>query len=170
MRDGRVVILDTGYLAYHLFNADGEYERRVRLPGGSGRMMHTDYLPYPGGEAVISAVGSQPLVIQLFDGADDQSHTTRPVERLMLPGEVVTRDTVAEGWLPPGGAPVTSGERSGKVFGPRMLPGVLPNGSVAFSDPSAYATRCPARGKGASPAGEPSGTSASGQIRLAIGD
>ena len=73
MRDGRVVVLDTGYPAYHLFNADGEYERRVRLPGGSGRMMHTDYLPYPGGEAVISAVGSQPLVIQFLEGADSAS-------------------------------------------------------------------------------------------------
>lgn len=31
MRDGRVVILDTGYPGYHLFNADGEYERSVRL-------------------------------------------------------------------------------------------------------------------------------------------
>ena len=148
MRDGRLVILDTGYPGYHLFNADGEYERRVRLLPGPGRMMHMDYLPYPGGDAVVSAVGSLPLVIRFYDGADDKSHTSRPVERLILTGDVVTRDTVAEGWLPPGGEPVTSGERSGKVFGPRMLLGVLPDGSVAFSDSSAYAIRIARPGTG----------------------
>ena len=148
MRDGRVVILDTGYPGYHLFKADGEYERRVRLPGSGRRMMHTDYFPYPGGDAVVSAVGSQPLVIQFFDEARDKSHTNRPVERLILTGDVVTRDTVAEGWLPPGGEPVTSGERSGKVFGPRILLGVLPDGSVAFSDSSAYAIKIARPGTG----------------------
>lgn len=61
---------------------------------------------------------------------------------------MVTRDTVAEGWLPPGGAPLTSGERSGKVFGPRMLLGVLPEGSVAFSDSSAYEIRIARPGTG----------------------
>ncbi len=148
MRDGRLVILDTGYPGYHLFNADGEYERRVRLLPGPGRMMHMDYLPYPGGDAVVSAVGSLPLVIRFYDGADDKSHTSRPVERFILTGDVVTRDTVAEGWLPLGGEPVTSGERSGKVFGPRMLLGVLPDGSVAFSDSSAYAIRIARPGTG----------------------
>ena len=102
MRDGRVAILDTGYPGFHLFNADGEYERRVRLPGSGSRMMHTDYFPYPGGDAVVSAVGSLPLLIQFFDEGRDQSHTSRPVERLILTGDMVTRDTVAEGWLPPG--------------------------------------------------------------------
>ena len=148
MRDGRVVILDTGYPGYHLFDSDGEYERRVRLPGSGRRMMHTDYFPYPGGDAVVSAVGSMPLVIQFFDEGRDKSHTSRPVERLILTGEVVTRDTVAEGWLPQGGASVTSGERSGKAFGPRMLLGVLPDGSVAFSDSSAYAIRIARPGTG----------------------
>ena len=148
MRDGRVAILDTGYPGFHLFNADGEYERRVRLPGSGSRMMHTDYFPYPGGDAVVSAVGSLPLLIQFFDEGRDQSHTSRPVERLILTGDMVTRDTVAEGWLPPGGEPVTIGERSAKVFGPRMLLGVLPDGSVAFSDSSAYAIRVARPGTG----------------------
>ena len=148
MRDGRVVILDIGYPGYHLFNADGGYERRVGLPVSGSRMIHTDYFPYPGGEAVVSAVGSQPLFIRFFDEGRDQSHTSRPVERLILTGEVVTRDTVAEGWLPAGGDTVRIGERSAKVFGPRMLLGVLPDGSVAFSDSSAYAIRIARPGTG----------------------
>ncbi len=148
MRDGRVVILDIGYPGYHLFKADGEYERRVGLPVSGRRMMQTDYFPYPGGDAVVSAVGSRPLFIRFFDEGGDQSHTSRPVERLILTGEVVTKDTVAEGWLPPGGEPVTIGERSAKVFGPRMLLGVLPDGSVAFSDSSAYAIRIARPGTG----------------------
>lgn len=148
MRDGRVVILDVGYPGYHLFRADGEYERRVGLPVSGRRMMHTDYFPYPGGDAVVSAVGSQPLFIRFFDEGHDQSHTSRPVERLILTGEVVRRDTVAEGWLPAGGESVTIGERSAKVFGPRMLLGVLPDGSVAFSDSSAYTIRIARPGTG----------------------
>ena len=101
-----------------------------------------DYLPDPGGEAVISAVGYRPWAIAVLSGADLPSHSSRPVERRMLSGEVVTTDTVAEGWLPPGE------DLSGRVFSPGMLLGVLPDGSVAFSDSSAYAIKLARPGAG----------------------
>lgn len=134
MRDGRMVIADMGYRAYHLFSADGGYERRVRM-SGSGLLVLTNYLPDPGGQAIISAVGYEPMVLVVQSGTESRVQRSRPVERLVLTGDEVTTDTVAEGWLPPGG------ELPERVFGPRILLGVLPDGSVAFSDSSAYAIK-----------------------------
>ena len=141
MRDGRMAIADMGHHAYHLFSADGAFDRRVRM-SGSMILFLWDYLPDPGGEAVISAVGYRPWAISVLSGADLPSHSSRPVERQMLSGEVVTTDTVAEGWLPPGE------DLSGRVFSPGMLLGVLPDGSVAFSDSSAYAIKLARPGAG----------------------
>ena len=142
MRDGRIAVADMGHHAYHLFNADGGFDRRVRM-AGSMIIVLTDYLPDPGGEAVISALGYRPLAIAVLAGADRPRYSSRPVVRHILSGEAVTTDTVAVGWLPPGGDLV---ERV--VFGPRILLGVLPDGSVAFSDSSAYAVKLARPGAG----------------------
>ena len=61
MRDGRVVIADIGHHAYHLFDAAGEFERRVRMPSEPGNLRLTELLPDPGGQAVFSVVGGQAL-------------------------------------------------------------------------------------------------------------
>lgn len=139
MPDGRVVVGDTGYLAYQIFDANGDYERRVRMgledAGGALR----DFIPDPAGDALFSAVGSQMLL--LVYGENAPTHTTRPIERLDLAGDVVARDTVVDGWLPPGVEWLTSGSRQPTEFGPRMLLGVLPDGTVAFSDSSAYGVK-----------------------------
>ena len=157
MRDGRLVIADRRHRAYHIFAADGEFERMVRMAPEPGDLRITDLLPDPGGEAVFSAVGAPLLSGSMgTSGARTTPHTSRPVERLMLIGDVVTKDTVADGWLPAGEAP-TSIPVDGKtnyrvpvpdVFGPRILPGVLPDGSVAFSDSSAYAIKIAQPGAG----------------------
>ena len=148
MRDGRVVIADIGHRAYHLFDADGEFERMVRMPSELGTLRLTELLPDPGGRAVFSTVEGQALGLVLGGSVRTTPHTTRPVERVMLTARVATKDTVAEGWLPDGDPrswPV--GDRrtldlpSQKVFGPPMLAGVLPDGSVAFSDSSAYVVK-----------------------------
>ncbi|MXW17179.1 MAG: 6-bladed beta-propeller [Gemmatimonadetes bacterium] len=157
MRDGRLVVADRRHRAYHIFAADGEFERMVRMAPEPGDLRITDLLPDPGGEAVFTAVGAPMLSASMgTSGARTTPHTSRPVERLMLTGDVVTKDTVADGWLPAGEAP-TSIPVDGKtnyrvpapdVFGPRMLPGVLPDGSVAFSDSSAYAIKIARPGAG----------------------
>lgn len=102
-------------------------------------------MPAPAGDAVFSAVGSQFLI--LVFGGEPQAATVRPVERVDLTGDVVIRDTVARGWLPPGGE-LHNGTREPVVFGPRLLPGVLPDGSVAFSDSTAYAIKIARPGVG----------------------
>ena len=145
MRDGRVVIADISHRAYHLFDANGEFERRVRMTSELGDLRLTELLPDPGGQAIFSAVGGQAPSLVVGGSVRTTPHTTRPVERVMLTAAVATKDTVAEGWLPDGdptsfpvGDRRSLGLPSQKVFGPLMLAGVLPDGSVAFSDSSAY--------------------------------
>ena len=145
-RDGRVVVGDSGHLAYHLFSANGEFERRVRWVLEGDIPVLTGFMPDPAGDALFSAVGSQFRSMQAR--GDSKSHTSRPVERLDLAGEVATRDTVAEGWLPEDGESLYSGLPQVKAFGSRMLVGVLPDGSVAFSDSTAYAIKIARSGAG----------------------
>ncbi|MDE2764187.1 MAG: hypothetical protein OXQ94_18570 [Gemmatimonadota bacterium] len=139
LRDGRVVVGDAGLFVYHLFDASGEFERRVRWAIEGERPILRAIIPDPGGEAVFSAVGAG-FRSMSYKG-DTRPHTSRPVERIDLTGEVVTRDTVVEGWLPEGGESLYTGLPQVKAFGSRMLWGVLPGGSVAFSDSTAYAIR-----------------------------
>lgn len=157
MRDGRVVITDRGHRAYHIFGPDGEFERMVGFVPEAGDMRITDIYPDPGGEAVFTAVGAQILSASFGStGARTTPHTSRPVERIILSGEVATKDTVAEGWLPSGGDN-TSIPVDGRtnyrippplVFGPAILAAGLPDGSVAFSDSSAYAIKIARPGAG----------------------
>lgn len=155
MRDGRVVIADIGHRVYHLFDANGDFERRVRMVSEPGELATTELLPDPGGQAVFSAVGSQTLSVLFGSPVRTVPHTTRPVERVVLTEEVATKDTVADGWLPDGepssfpiGNQRTLGLPARKTFGPLMLAGVLPDGSVAFSDSSAYAVKIARPGVG----------------------
>ncbi len=145
-RDGRVVVGDSRALAYHLFGANGGFERRVswRLEGDLPVL--TGFMPDPMGDALFSAVGSQFRSVS-FQG-DSRSHTSRPVERISLEGEVATKDTVSEGWLPEDGESLYTGLPQVRVFGSRMLVGVLPDGSVAFSDSTAYKIRIARPGAG----------------------
>lgn len=156
MPDGRVVMGDLGHRGYHIFGADGEFERMVRMAPEPGTARITDLLPDRGGEAVYSAVGAQLLRFRSGTTARTTPPTSRPVERIILDGDVAAKDTVAEGWLPPGGG--RTGRPIGgrpsfelpprQVFGPMMLAGVLPDGSVAFSDSSAYAIKIARPGAG----------------------
>ena len=156
MRDGRVVMADLGHRAYHIFGADGVLERMVRMAPEPGDVSITDLLPDPGREAIFTAVGAQNLSVGGATVGRTSPHTSRPVERIMLTGDVAIKDTVAEGWLFPGGdqdgLPVAGQVNFGlpprQVFGPRMLAGVLPDGSVAFSDSSAYAIKIARPGAG----------------------
>ena len=160
-RDGRAVVADTRHRAYHIFDANGDFERMVRMASEGATLQLSDLLPDPAGGTLVSAVGA-PMLAMSFSfnaasGSQPPPHASRPVERLSLTGEVATKDTVAEGWLPQGGEPpvlnaggIDVGSRlpPPRVFAPRMLPGVLPDGDVAFSDSSAYAIKLARAGSG----------------------
>ena len=145
-RDGRVVVGDGRHLAYHLFGANGEFERREGWGFGDGIPVLTGIMPDPRGDVLFSAVGSQFRSMSYI--GETKSHTSRAVERITLAGEHATRDTVAEGWLPEGGESIYTGLPQVKTFGSRMLVGVLPDGSVAFSDSTAYAIKIARPGAG----------------------
>lgn len=145
-RDGRVVVGDTDHLAYHLFSVTGEFERRVRWGFGDERPVLAGIMPDSQGDALFSAVGSRFRSVTYV--GDIKSHTSRAVERITLTGEDATRDTVAEGWLPEGGESIYTGLPQVKAFGSRMLLGVLPDGSVAFSDSTAYTIKIARPGSG----------------------
>jgi len=142
---GKVVVADQADRAYEIFDANGDYERRVRMGEGLEVMVLWNFMPDPVGDAVFSAVGSQMLSFSFV--ANAPSPTTRPIERHDLSGDVVSRDTVADGWLPPDGELYT-GLREPIAFGPRMSAGMLPDGSVAFSDSTAYVIRIARPGAG----------------------
>ncbi|MDE2661060.1 MAG: 6-bladed beta-propeller [Acidobacteriota bacterium] len=156
MRDGRVVMGDLGHRSYHIFGADGEFERMVRMAPEPGTARMTDLLPDPREEAVYSAVGAQMLSSGSGTTARTTPPTSRPVERIILTGDVAVKDTVAEGWLPQGGdlSGLPVGGRPSfdhpprQVFGPMMLAAVLPDGTAAFSDSSAYAIKIARPGAG----------------------
>ena len=156
MRDGRVVMGDLGHRAYQIFDANGDFERMVRMAPEPGDVRLTALLADPGGEAVFSVVGAQNLRVGMATTGRTIPHTSRPVERLILTGDVAVKDTVAEGWLPPGGdrsglpfgGQVNLGLPPRRVLGPHILAGVLPDGYVAFSDSSAYAIKIARPGAG----------------------
>lgn len=93
------------------------------------------------GEAVFNLVGARNLRVGMATMGRTTPHASRPVERIILTGDVAVKDTVAEGWLPPGGdrsglpvgGQVNYGLPPRRVFGPHIPAGVLPDGSVAFS-------------------------------------
>lgn len=161
MRDGEVVAADFGYPAYHVFDANGDYVRRVRWASHVAVAVATGLMPDPRGGAVFVAVGAPVLATEMVNRAGT-SHTTRPIERLDIGGDVVIRDTVATAWLPEGSHPMAIGlsgfsavwmgsdgrSQVARAFPPRMLAGVLPDGSVAFSDSLAYAIKIARPGAG----------------------
>ena len=163
MRDGQVVVADFGYPAYQVFDANGDFARRVGWASRRVWAAATGLMPDPRGGAVFVAVGAPLRAVEMVDRKGvAASHATRPVERLDIGGDVVIRDTVATAWLPEGSHPMAIGmsglgaawrgsdgrSQVAGAFPPRMLAGVLPDGSVAFSDSLAYAIKIARPGEG----------------------
>ena len=156
MRDGRVVMGDLGHRAYQIFDANGDFERMVRMAPEPGDVTLTALLADPEGEAVFNVVGAQTLQVGMATMGRTTPHTSRPVERIILTGDVAVKDTVAQGWLPPGGdqsglpfgGQVNYGLPPRRIFGPHILAGVLPDGDVALSDSTAYAIKIARPGEG----------------------
>ena len=147
MRDGTTVVEDLGHGAYLLFDANGEFLRRVRMaPSNIG--FH-NMLPDPRGggvfmsdeEGVSFNVGGTPL----------PRPTSRPVWRMEFGGEEARNDTVVEGRLAPRGDGRTDPDAPfgrDPVYEPPLLAAVLPDGSVVHSDSSAYELRITPPGPG----------------------
>ena len=167
MEDGRVVVADMGHRAYHLFDANGDFDRMVRMGGDPLFAVVESHMPQRGTDALVTSTGGSMLAVTVTSVAgggrpERPDPTSRPIERVDLSGEEVVKNTIAEGWRPPsadplsgirrsadGGISVSLGGASGPPeFSPRLYWGVLPDGTVAFSDSSTYAVKIAATGTG----------------------
>ena len=134
LRDGRVVVYTWNRGAFVVFGTDGDYERMVRIPGGS-RTTFMGLQALPGTDAVLA---TSPVLRPSAAAPPDvrrragNTSTFRAIERFALDGFLSTVDTVAAAWNPPG-------EPAG--FAPQLVSGALPDGGIAFSDSSAYAIK-----------------------------
>ncbi|MCY4571775.1 MAG: 6-bladed beta-propeller [Gemmatimonadetes bacterium] len=178
LRDGTIVVGDTGHRAYQLFDPSGEFVRMVRMgevttTRRTGNVMVTTthtwpILPDPRGGAVFSVKS-----MEMWEGAaeDGSAPGFRAIEHDRLDGEDVETDTVVRAWLPPpddaenrvdvsdpGGILSRDLRRalnvgagllpSGRLFEPQVHMDLLPDGAIVYSDSSAYALKITGPGGG----------------------
>jgi hypothetical protein len=161
LRDGTTVVMDLGHRAYQLFDNSGQYLRMVRTtngtPGGvaSSPALRAD----PRGGAVFAGGLGTSIVLSEGGGSvPAMPPKSRPVTRVGLNGEVIEVDTVANGWLPHRRGSTkgmaehikigdgTLGDALDQIafpsiFEPPLLVGVLPDGSIVYSDSSTYVVK-----------------------------
>ena len=131
LRDGRTVVFDPGHRLFHMFGPDGEFERAVRMTSNSPYVIIRALAPARDGRNVIAtSVGT-------FGGPGDEPEPPfRPVYRFVLTGDAAVQDTVIRAWRPPGDA---------DAFEPFLVAGALPDGSLVYTDSSAYAIKVATR-------------------------
>ena len=166
LEDGRVVVADMGHRAYHIFDANGDFERMVRIGGDPTYTIIGTHVPLRGVERLVTSTEGGTLAISVWsvagaEPAERPDPTTRAIERVDLTGEEIVKDTIAEAWLPVSADPTSGISRSASgtsfsvggfsgppEFSPDLHWDVLPDGKVAFSDSSTYAVNIAAVGTG----------------------
>ena len=121
--DGRIAVYDGGKRAFVLFGADGGFDRQIALEGPafiSIPALQAD----PAGMSVVST-GE----VEYLDWTTLARPSFRYVMRYALSSDQAEVDTVAAGW---------QAETAGMAFAPVFKVGVLPDGSMAFTDSSTY--------------------------------
>ena len=158
--DGRVVVMDVTRRGYHIFTADGEFERMVRMSGPTGVTTIAPILALPGANAVVRVptLATGTMFGQGAFSGPLRLHSSHAFERTMLSGEKTAVDTIAEAWLPPTNiedlpemiqrnyAPIPGWLLP--EFSPQVYWGVVPDGHVAFSDSSTYTVKIAEPGAG----------------------
>ncbi|WP_419949871.1 6-bladed beta-propeller [Candidatus Palauibacter sp.] len=157
MSDGRVVIADMGHHAYHLFDANGNFERMVRMSDQPGLAVVRALWPEPGGRSVImdARLVSYSMDFRATEQSEFTFPQTRSIERVDLTGDDALREVAVAAWAPPradpevldfgGGRRMVYTEGPRREFEPPLTVGVLPDGRLAYSDSSAYAIKIAGR-------------------------
>ena len=83
LRDGRTVVFDAGHSAFQVFSPHGEFERSVRMPGGSLYLIRTLAPARDGHNVITTSVGT----FGTGGPADGPEPLFRPVYRLVLTGD-----------------------------------------------------------------------------------
>lgn len=152
--DGSVVVADLAHRAYLLFDASGDFERMVAMGGDPGLTAIGPLMAERGTDVLITTPAGPDRTFMRASTRhliEWDRFTSRPIERLVLSGEEVERDTIADGWLPP---KQPTADEFGVIndfdLSPGFYAGLLPDGTVAFSDSSSYAIKIAAPGTGVS--------------------
>lgn len=158
--DGRVAVADLQHRAYHLFGANGDFERMVRMGGDPQSTAIGIHMPLRGTDVLVTSRYGGPMSVMSIRGIDQAGvpelpdPTSQPIERVDLSGEEVLSDTIADAWLPADGFLRMRETADGGVTvtpPPQLIPGldwgVLPDGTVAFSDSSTYAIKIASAGR-----------------------
>ncbi len=132
MRDGTTAVGESRQAAWQIFDPAGDFVRMVRKP--DDLRMFTDIQGDPRGGHLLT----------LRSARNTRGWTSQPILRISLAGDVADMETIAEGWLPEStvlDATRTMGFGSMSmpaIFEPELLYGMLPDGTVVFSDSSTY--------------------------------
>jgi len=165
-RDGRFAVPDMGHAAIQVFNSNGELDRFVRLADENVPLAAT--LGYreriradPLGDGII-AQGVGGVLAQMANFAnrsmgrpEDENPAgvdDRALEMLGLSGDVMTSIPILQGWRAPRpGVSLSSTDEADwsrvaattedRYFEPGFHWDVLPDGTIAYSDSSAYAIK-----------------------------
>lgn len=168
-RDGRFAVSDMGHAAYQVFTPDGEFERFVKMSAAQGPMAlfsdaRAGIRADPRGNALIaqgspSVMGRMAGMFADVLGQDAKEEDTgvdeRGLERLSLEGDIALSTPVLQGWRVPREestqdlSPEDLADPSAllgmfgdfKYFEPGFFWDLLPDGTIAWSDSSAYAIK-----------------------------
>ncbi len=163
-RDGRFAVPDMGHSAIQVFSPDGGLERFVRMSDegwpASSTLFHSEIRADPLGDRII-ARGVAGVLVAMANranrrmgheddtppGADD-----RALETLDLSGDEIAQEPILQGWRAPrSDTELSAAEQEDwakvvasmedRYFEPAFVWDVLPDGTVAWSDSSAYAIK-----------------------------
>ena len=163
-RDGRFAVPDTDHTAVQVFTPDGELERFVRWDGEartlSSALHHREIRADPLGDRLI-AQGVQGVLVEMmnfmnrrmgYPEDDTRGVDDRAVEALDISGDVTASDPILQGWRAPRPElqleatdledwPKVVESLEDRYFEPGFHWDVLPDGTIAYSDSSAYAIK-----------------------------
>lgn len=164
-RDGRIAVMDVGQAAYQVFAPDGKFERLVRLGSDRNPMagvggMSVAVRAEPAGDGlIVQGIPAMAHMIYetmaglLVGDSSEERVDDRGLERIDLAVETISTTPVLQGWRP--ALDVEEGEidiedpmsimesmmNAQVSFEPGFHWDLLPDGSVVWSDSTAYAIK-----------------------------
>lgn len=145
--DGRLVVTDFGRFAYQIFGPDGKLDHFVKMSRGPiGQAMGATKVDPTGLALIVQGVppapGTSDTVEALTGTKPEKRVDDRGLERVDLRGDVITFELALQTWRIPREELVQPGteavRRVTRFLEPDLLWDVLPDGTIAWSDSSAY--------------------------------
>ena len=159
-RDGRFAVADGDRWAIQVFGADGSHDHFARMNTEPGPLqaltLQRRMKPHPDGVSLFAQGASDPnrvFAASLEPGGEPRGIDERGIERIDVRAEIVTAEAVLQAWsprtTPP--EPYPLGESDAEdvlrvflddmILEPKFYWDVLPDGTLAYSDSSAYVVR-----------------------------